>query len=100
MIVRNALIFAAGVGILAGLAAVPGCTPKQEAAVTKGAAVARLYQAKLAGACQVAMTLAPIAGPVAPWIVGGCATEAAIAKLALDPSSLAWLQGLVAKAKA
>ena len=57
------------------------------------------YQADIASVCAVAMTLAPVAGPVAPWIIGGCATEEAIAKLALDPSSLAWLQGLIAKVR-
>lgn len=56
---------------------------------------ARDYQGKLAGACQIAMLL-PV-GPVAPWLMAGCASEAAIAKLALDPTSLEWLRGLVAK---
>lgn len=62
-------------------------------------ATTQSYQDKIAGACGVAMTLAPIAGPVTPWILGGCATEAAIARLALDPSSLAWINGLVVKAR-
>ena len=89
MIAKNALRFAA----IASLGALGACTAAQ-------VDTANRYQAEIAGACAVAMTLAPIAGQVAPWIIGGCATEAAIAKLALDPSSLAWLQGLVAKAKA
>lgn len=48
-------------------------------------------------ACAVAMPLAPMAGPYAAFIVGGCATEAGIAKLASDPSSVAWLNGMIAK---
>jgi hypothetical protein len=60
---------------------------------------AQSYQDKIAGACAVAMSRSSVAGPIGPWIIGGCATEAAIAKLALDPSSLAWLNSLVAKAK-
>jgi hypothetical protein len=60
---------------------------------------AQSYQDRIAGACSLAMTLAPVAGPVAPYIIGGCATEAGIAKLALDSTSLAWLQGLVAKTR-
>lgn len=46
------------------------------------------------------MPLAPMAGPVAPYIIGGCASEEAIAKLALDPNSLNWVNGLIAQAKA
>lgn len=53
------------------------------------------YQDKIAGACAMAMTIAPLTGSVAPWIVGGCATEADIARLALDPTSFVWLRGLV-----
>ena len=45
------------------------------------------------------MSLAPIAGPVAPWIIGGCGAEAMIARLALDPTSLAWVNELVAQVK-
>jgi len=50
--------------------------------------------------CAVAMPLAPMAGPYGVFIIGGCATEAGIAKLASDPSSVEWLQGMVAKVKA
>lgn len=78
---------------IAGLLALAGCDPTQQQA-------AQGYQDKITGACNVAMTLAPLAGAVAPWIVGGCSTEAAIAKLALDPTSLAWVNGLVGKVKA
>ncbi len=78
------------IGPLMGLVAVSACTPQQ-------ALDAGRYQAQIAGACQVAMTLAPIAGPYSIYIIGACATEEAIAKLALDPSSLTWLQGIVAR---
>lgn len=73
--------------------ALSACTPQQ-------LVTAQRYQDQIAGACTLAMTLAPIAGPVAPWIVGGCATETAVARLALDPSSLAWLNGIVAGLRA
>lgn len=58
------------------------------------------YQDKIASMCRVAVMLSPIAGPYAPWIVGACGTEAAIAKLALDSSSLEWIEGLIAKVRA
>lgn len=60
---------------------------------------AQPYLDRIAAACRVAVPLAAIAPPVAPWIIGGCATEAAIAKLAADPSSLQWLDGLIANAR-
>ena len=55
--------------------------------------------ADLQKACGVAMTLAPAAPEIAPWIVGGCGTAQAIAKLAGDPGSLAWVMDLIAKAR-
>lgn len=60
---------------------------------------ARKYQADIASVCGVAMTLASLAGPIAPWIIGACSTEEAVAKLALDPTSLEWLNGLIRKAR-
>ncbi len=75
---------------LLALAAGGACTPQQQLDAGR-------YQAQIAGACQVAMTLAPVAGPYAIYIIGACETEAAIARLALDPSSLTWLQGIVAR---
>ena len=66
------------------------CTPQQ-------IITAQGYQQQIAGACNIAMMRASMAGPSAPWIIGGCKTEEAIARLALDPSSLAWLNGIVAR---
>ena len=77
---------------VAGLALLASCTQAQ---LDQAAA----YQAQIAGACQVAMTLVPVAGSVAPWIVNGCSTEAMIAKLARDPTSLVWINELTAKAR-
>ena len=77
---------------VAGIAMLTSCTQAQ---LDQAAA----YQAQIAGACAVAMTLAPIAGSVAPWIVGGCSSEAMIAKLALDPTSLAWVNELIEKGR-
>ncbi len=59
---------------------------------------AAAYQRQIAAACQVAMALVPVAGPVAPWITRGCSPDG-IAKLVLDPSSLAWLGELALKAQ-
>lgn len=81
---------AAFAGVLVGT--LTACTPAQ---LDRAAG----YQAQIAGACAVASTLAAVAGPYAVWIVGACSTEAAIAKLALDPSSLAWLTDLVARVR-
>jgi len=58
--------------------AIASCSPAQ---VER----ANTYQQQIASACAVAMTLAPLAPQIAPWIVGGCQSEMSIAKLALDP---------------
>jgi hypothetical protein len=42
------------------------------------------------------MLLSPLAGPYAPWITAGCGTAEAIAKLAEDPTSTAWVEKLIA----
>lgn len=65
-----------------------GCNPQQ-------LADAQRYQADIAAVCQQAMIVAPFFPKVAPWLVGACESEAAIAKLALDPSSLTWLKGIL-----
>lgn len=75
-----------------GLAAT-ACTPQQVATATS-------YQQKISDACAIAMPLSSAAPAIAPWIIGGCATEDAIARLALDPTSLAWVNDLINKARA
>jgi len=84
--------------VLAVAAAVSlgGCAPGQ---VADTAATAAGYQAKIAAACNTAMLVAPLVPAVGPWIIAGCGTEAAIAKLALDPTSLQWVNGLIANAR-
>jgi hypothetical protein len=78
---------------LGGLAA---CSPQQ---LQQGAAVAGDYQQKIAAACTAAAPL--MAAPqVGVYLAAGCAGEQAIAKLALDPSSLDWLDSVMAQAKA
>jgi hypothetical protein len=90
MTVPSAKRFAAMcTGIALALAA---CSPAQQQQATTA-------QTQVAALCGVAMSLAPTAPSIAPWIIGGCGTEQAIATLALDPSSQAWLAGLVAQAK-
>lgn len=77
--------------MLAGLLLL-GCTPDQQTKAIQ-------YQRDIAALCRVAMAFAGATG-VGIYIVGGCATEAAIAKLALDPTSLQWLNDLIQKARA
>jgi hypothetical protein len=57
------------------------------------------YQDKIAAVCVDAMVVAPAVPAVGEYIMAAC-TANGIAKLALDPSSLVWLQGLIAKARA
>ena len=76
----------------AALALLAGCTPAQ---IDR----ANAYQRQIAAACSVAMSLSTLAGPIAPYIIAGCGTEAMIAKLALDPSSLAWVHELIGKVR-
>lgn len=78
---------------LVGLGVLVACSPAQE---TKVAVASQ----ELTQACDLAMTLSPLAGPVAPWIVAGCGTAEAVAKLAADPSSAVWVNGLIAKVQA
>lgn len=54
----------------------------------------------LDGLCGTAMTLAPVAGPIAPYIMVGCGTAEGLAKLASDPTSKAWVAKLIADVKA
>ena len=77
---------------VAGLALLSSCTQAQ---LDQAAA----YQAQIATACNIAMALLPQSGPVAPWIRSGCSTQDMIAKLARDPSSKAWLDELILKAR-
>ena len=49
--------------------------------------------------CTAALPLAAAAGPVAPYILAGCASDSAINTLAQDPSSVQWLNGLIADAQ-
>lgn len=67
------------------------CTAEQQARAGD-------YQTKIAALCRDALPFAAVPG-IGIYIAGGCATEAAIAKLALDPSSIEWLNGLIRKAR-
>jgi hypothetical protein len=81
----NGLVLAAGLGAAVALAA---C---QEIADT-----AKKADPKLVALCDTAMLLSPLAGPYAVWITAGCGTAEAIAKLAEDPTSAAWIETLIA----
>ena len=77
--------------LAAGFAALTSATACQQIVDTTAT-----IDPKLAAACNAAMALSPLAGPYAVWIDAGCGTAEAIAKLAQDPSSAAWVNGLVA----
>lgn len=64
------------------------------------AAKAQAIQPALLAACGTAMRLAPLAGAYAPFIVAGCGTAEAVDKLAADPSSTAWVNGIIAGVQA
>lgn len=63
-------------------------------------ATAPSIESEIASACSIAVSLAPFAPTIAPWITGGCSTAEAISKLAQDPSSLAWINQLIGLARA
>lgn len=69
------------------------CTPGQQQIVSTVTSAVSL-------ACSAAAPFVPIAGDIAPFIVAGCLTEQGLAKLAADPSSAEWVNGLVAQVKA
>ena len=81
----NSLVLAAGLAAAVALAA---C---QQIADT-----AKQADPKLVALCDTAMLLSPLAGPYAPWLTAGCGTAEAIAKLAEDPTSTAWVEKLIA----
>ena len=75
-----------------GLAAAVALT-----ACDHAAGAARKIDPRLAAACDAATALSPIAGPCAVWIDAGCGTAEAIARLAHDPASAAWVEKLIAQ---
>jgi hypothetical protein len=75
---------------IVALSLLAGCNPEHLATATK-------YHEQIAYVCMQAMAVAPIFPEVAPWLIGACSTEAAIARLALDPDSLGWLTGILSK---
>ena len=80
-----------GLALAIGLAAALGLAACQEIADT-----AKTLDPKLTAACNTALALSSFAGPYAVWIEAACGSAEAIAKLAQDPSSLAWLDQLIA----
>ena len=75
-------------GMLGAAATLAACAPVAGRAMMIGPA--------LIAACDAAMALSPVAGPYAVWIDAGCGTAEAVARLAADPSSTAWVNGLIA----
>jgi len=74
-----------------GAATLSACAP--------AAGRAKTIDPALIAACDAAMALSPVAGPYAVWIDAGCGTAEAVARLAADPSSTAWVNGLIAAVK-
>jgi hypothetical protein len=66
------------------------------AACDHAAETARKIDPKLTAACDAAIALSAVAATDATWIEAGCGTAEAIAKLAQDPASTAWVETLVA----
>ena len=84
-------------GIINGLVLAAGLTAAVAlAACQQIADTAKQADPKLVALCDTAMLLSPLAGPYAPRITAGCGTAEAIAKLAEDPSSTAWVEKLIA----
>jgi hypothetical protein len=77
--------------IAAGLAAAVTLAACQHPADT-----ARKIDPKLTAACDAAIALSTVADSYAAWIEAGCGTAEAIARLAQDPASIAWVETLVA----
>jgi hypothetical protein len=87
-------------GIVKSLALAAGLAASMTLAACQQAAdSAAKIDPRLAAACNAAVALSPLAGPYAVWIDAGCSTAEAIAKLAQDPSSAQWVEGLVAGVK-
>ncbi len=78
--------------LIPALTLVAGCTAAQEAAAPG-------YQAQIAAACNVAIMVGAADPAIGIYIVAACKTEEAIARLALDPTALAWVNGLIAKVR-
>jgi hypothetical protein len=78
-------------GMLGAAATLAACAPVAGRAMMIGPA--------LIAACDAAMALSPVAGPYAVWIDAGCGTAEAVARLAADPSSAAWVNSLIAAVK-
>jgi hypothetical protein len=52
-------------------------------------------EARIEALCAEAEPLADLYPPVGVYVHAACATEAMIAKLALDPRTVAWLQAMI-----
>ena len=57
---------------------------------------AKKIDPKLTAACDAAIALSSVAGSDGAWIEAGCGTAEAIAGLAQDPASTAWVEMLAA----
>jgi hypothetical protein len=75
-------------GMLGAAATLTACAPI--------AGRAKTIDPALIAACEAAVALSPVAGLYAVWIDAGCGTAEAVARLAADPSSTAWVNGLIA----
>ena len=69
------------------------------AACQHPADTARKIDPKLTAACNAAIALSSVAGSHAAWIEAGCGTAEAIARLAQDAASTAWVAMLAADAE-
>jgi hypothetical protein len=101
-VITSALV---GIGLLAGLSALDACStqiapvPGVPDWVVKAENTATSTQGKLQIACSI-LTSPAVAGftdGMAPYILAACTGDAILGKLLLDPTSLEWLNGMIAK---
>ena len=65
------------------------CTPQQVATGTQ-------YTEQIAAVCAQASAVLPMFPQLAPWLFA-CRSATGIARLAMDPSSLTWLVGILSR---
>jgi len=85
---------------LAAALIVSACAPEQLERAQADIEKAQPAVERIERLCKIAVPLAPLAGPVAPWIDGACMVDGAIARIASDPNSVAWMNDLIEKARA
>lgn len=82
------LLLLLGCAVIIGLAGCSGPVTQPQA---------NNANAQVQALCGTAMTLAPLAGPMAVDIIAACGTADVVADLATKPGAVAYLNGIIAK---